>query len=125
MRVFALAPVAASILAVLVVLPLGASLSACRGDPVRCDQGCRNFATLVYWKNADAQIAAEPEATRDALRKRLVGEFAQRLESGIDTCVSQCQSANNTVMVDCMIEAKTADQALACFKSTRGSSGQR
>ena len=95
---------------------LGALLCACRGDAVKCDQACRNFATLVYWKNADAQIAAEPEATRDALRKRLVGEFASRLEAGIDTCVSQCQSANNNAAIECMIAAKTGDQALACFK---------
>jgi hypothetical protein len=108
MRRRALAPV--------LVVAVAAILCACKGDPVKCDQACRNFATLVYWKNADGQIAAEPEATRDALRKRLVGEFASRLEAGIDTCTTQCQSAHNSVTIDCMIAAKTGDQALACFR---------
>jgi hypothetical protein len=91
-------------------------LAACKGDAVKCDQGCRNFATLAYWKTADAQIAAAPLAERDALRKKLLGKFDSQLEGGIDLCVSQCQSANNTKDIDCMIEAKTGDQALACLK---------
>jgi len=36
------------------------------------------------------------------------------LEQGVPVCVSQCQSANNTDQTDCMIAAKTADQATAC-----------
>jgi hypothetical protein len=91
-------------------------ICACRGDPVKCDQGCRNFATLVYWKHADAEIAATPADQRDAVRKRFLGKFDSMLENGVDVCISQCQSANNTDQVDCMIEAKTGDQALACVK---------
>jgi hypothetical protein len=97
-------------------LVLTVLLAACKGDAVKCDQGCRNFATLAYWKNADAQIAAAPAVERDALRKKLLGKFDSQLEGGIDLCVSQCQSANNTKDLDCMIEAKTGDQALACYK---------
>lgn len=97
-------------------LVLTVLLAACKGDAVKCDQGCRNFATLAYWKTADAQIAAAPAVERDALRKKLLGKFDSQLEGGIDLCVSQCQSANNTKDIDCMIEAKTGDQALACFK---------
>jgi hypothetical protein len=89
---------------------------ACRGDPVKCDQGCRNYATLVYWKAADAEIAAAPAAQRDAVRKRFLGKFDSMLENGVDVCIGQCQSAGNTTQIDCMIEAKTADQALACTK---------
>ncbi|HEU4727867.1 MAG TPA: hypothetical protein VFT22_08270 [Kofleriaceae bacterium] len=98
------------------VLALVVALCACKGDPVKCDQGCRNFATLVYWKRADAEIAAAPAAQRDALRKRMLGKFDNDLEAGIDQCVTQCQSANNTAVLDCMIAAKTADQAIACTK---------
>jgi len=90
--------------------------AACKGDLQKCDTGCRNYATLLYWKNADADIAAAPPAERDALRKRKLGEFSGKLENGVDMCVSQCQSANNTDDIDCMIAAKTADQELACFK---------
>jgi len=91
-------------------------LGACKGDAVKCDQGCRNFATLVYWKRADAQVAAAPPDQRDAVRKRMLGKFDSELENGIDQCISQCQSANNTDDLDCMIAAKTADQALECTK---------
>jgi hypothetical protein len=99
-----------------VTLVVAVALGACRGDPVKCDQGCRNFAKLVYWKNADAEIAALPADQRDAARKDHLGKFQRDLEGGIDTCVSQCQSANDMVTVDCWIAAKSADQALACSK---------
>jgi hypothetical protein len=100
----------------LVALTLVLVLCACKGDPVKCDQGCRNFATLAYWKTADAEIAAAPPEERDALRKRHLGKFEQMLASGIDGCITQCRSAGNTDQIDCMIAAKTADQALACTK---------
>ena len=91
-------------------------LCACKGDPVKCDQGCRNFAALAYWKDADAAIAASPADQRDALRKQSLVKFDGVLERGIDLCVSQCQSAGNTAQIDCMVAAKTADQAYDCFK---------
>src|SRR5262249_19566349 len=59
-------------------------LGACKGDAQKCDTGCRNFATLRYWKAADAEVAAAPADQRDALRKQKLGEFDQKLESGID-----------------------------------------
>ena len=98
------------------VVALTLILSACRGDPVKCDLACRNYATLMYWKKADAEIAAAPADQRDALRKRHLGQFSSLLEGGIDQCVSQCESARNATQVECWIEAKTADQALACNK---------
>jgi len=91
-------------------------LAACKGDAVKCDQGCRNFATLAYWKKADADVAAAPAEQRDAMRKKFLGRFDSELEGGIDLCISQCQSANNTDDIECMIAAKTGDQALACVK---------
>jgi hypothetical protein len=97
-------------------LALTLLLAACKGDAQKCDTGCRNFATLVYWKNVDAEIAAAPASQRDGLRKRRLGEFDSKLENGIDMCVSQCQSANNETDIDCMIAAKTADQVSKCLK---------
>jgi hypothetical protein len=91
-------------------------LAACRGDPQKCEAGCRNYGTLLYWKRADAEIARLPPATRDAARRRWVGQFNSELENGLDFCVSQCQSANNKDDLECMIAAKTADQAEGCFK---------
>jgi hypothetical protein len=98
------------------VLALTLLLCACKGDAVKCDQGCRNYATLVYWKRADAKVAEAPPDQRDALRKRNLGRFDSELENGIDQCISQCQSANNTDDLDCMVAAKTGDQALECLQ---------
>jgi hypothetical protein len=98
------------------LLALALFLGACKGDAQKCETGCRNFATLVYWKNVDAEVAAAPADQRDALRKRKLGEFGSKLENGIAMCVSQCQSANNDADLECMIAAKTADQVTRCLK---------
>lgn len=97
-------------IAVLLVL----AITACRGDAQRCEQACRNYATLVYWDKANADIAAKPPAERKLARQRKLSEFTNSLESEIDTCTSQCQSANNDTQVGCMIDAKTAKDARAC-----------
>jgi hypothetical protein len=104
------------VVAFILVLTLVLAVGACKGDPVKCDQGCRNFASLLYWKTADAEIAAAPPEERDALRKRHLGKFENKLASGVDLCVTQCQSSGNTEQIDCLIAAKTAEQALACTK---------
>ena len=96
------------------VVALTLLLCACKGDIQKCDQACRNYGTLVYWKHADAEIAAAPVAERDALRKRRLAEFDSKLENGVDMCVSQCQSANNDTDMECMIAAKTAAAVIAC-----------
>jgi hypothetical protein len=90
------------------------AVAACRGDAKQCDQGCRNAFGLVYWRDADKAIAAAPADQRDALRKQKLDEFTHKLEAGIGLCVSQCQAAGNQSTIDCLIAAKTADQALAC-----------
>ena len=70
----------------------------------------------MYWKAADTEIAAVPAEQRDALRKQKLAEFSANLEKGLQTLVTQCTSANNKKQINCMIEAKTAEQAKACTK---------
>jgi hypothetical protein len=94
---------------VLVVL-----VAACQGDPQKCEKAVRNYATLVYWKQADADIAAAPPEKREQLRKDKLAEFQSQLEKGLQVLVSQCTSANNKDQINCMIEAKTAEQAKEC-----------
>jgi hypothetical protein len=96
------------------ILPVLLAVAACRGDAQQCDQGCRNSFGLMYWRDADKAIAAAPVDQRDALRKQKLDEFTRKLESGIGLCVSQCQAAGNQSTIDCLIAAKTADQAVAC-----------
>jgi hypothetical protein len=96
------------------VFALAGLVAGCRGDPVQCDKGCRNYFTLNFWKQADAEIAKAPPEQRDALRKQKLGELDKGLESGVDMCVSQCISVGNTNDTECMVTAKTADQVRAC-----------
>lgn len=89
-------------------------LPACKGDPVRCEKAIRNYTALVYWDEADKEIAAKPEAERAALRKEKLAKFDHDLSGGIDTMTSQCVSAGNDDQIECMIDAKTAEDAKAC-----------
>jgi hypothetical protein len=88
---------------------------ACRGDPEKCDQMCRNFAQLTFWEEANAEIEKLPVGERDAARKEKMAKFSHNLSRGIDLCASKCVSANNTEDMDCVIAAKTAAQAKACM----------
>lgn len=90
------------------------ALGACKGDRGKCEQAARNYATLVFHKNLDAELAKLPEAERDAHRKKRLSEFTNEIEGHIDMVTAQCVSANNTEQIDCMVAAKTADQALEC-----------
>ncbi len=97
------------LLGVLVLAALG-----CKGDPTKCEKACRNYAELVFWKQADVEINAAPTAERDALRKKKMGEFTHNLSKGVDMCTSKCMSANNDKTTNCLLDAKTAEQAKKC-----------
>ena len=89
-------------------------VAGCKGDRVKCEKGLRNYAQLVFWAEADAQIAAAPEGAREELRKEKLAKFERDMENGLDSMVSRCVSANNDDQINCMINAKTATQAKAC-----------
>jgi hypothetical protein len=96
------------------VLLAGLVLGGCKSDPQKCEEACRNYAQLVFWDKADAEIAATPPEQRDALRKKKLGEFTKNLELGLDTCTSKCLSASNDKDMNCMLKAKTAKAVKAC-----------
>ena len=98
----------------LVTILFVAALAGCKGDPVKCDQGCRNYFTLHFWAEADKEIAKAPVDQRDALRKQKLGELDTRMANGVDMCVSQCQAANDKDGIECMIAAKTVEQVKTC-----------
>jgi hypothetical protein len=100
-----------ALLGVVIVLALG-----CSADPKKCEQAVKNFSSLVFWDSADREIGSAKPEDREALRKTKLAEYNAQLDRGLTTLVSQCQSADNTDMVDCMIAAKTAEQAKACQK---------
>ena len=90
-------------------------LVAChQGDPDRCETAVRNYGTLLFWRDADVTIAKAPPEKRDELRKQKLSEFTARMDNGLQTLVTQCVSANDTDTINCMIAAKTADDAEKC-----------
>jgi hypothetical protein len=90
------------------------ALGACKAPEEKCEKAVRNFAELTFWKKANAEIAAAPEDQRAALRKKKLAQFTMEIDQKIDVVVSQCRSANNKDQIECMIDAKTADEALEC-----------
>ena len=93
----------------LVVLTFG-----CKGSPEKCDKACRNYAELIFWDRANAEIDAAPADQRDEMRKTKLAEFTKNLDLGVNTCTSKCLSANNDDQTKCLLEAKTAQQARTC-----------
>jgi hypothetical protein len=89
-------------------------LAGCKGDRVQCETACRNYGTLQYWDKNDPLIASAPADQRDAMRREKLADFETALESGVETCITQCVSANNQTTIDCMIGAKSAKAARAC-----------
>ncbi len=98
------------------LLAFALAAAACKGNPDKCDKACRNYAQLTYWAQADAEIAAAPEASREALRKEKLSKFTADLEHGINLCVSQCVSATAMTekQADCMVAAKSVEAVKAC-----------
>ncbi len=90
------------------------ALPGCKGDRAKCETAVRNYADLMGWKAANAEIDALPEGERALARKKKLSQMTNELESKIDFVVDQCVSANNEEQVNCMIAAKTADQASKC-----------
>lgn len=101
------------------LLALTLSTLGCKGDPVQCEKACRNYAELVYWDEAEKEIAAVQPDQRDALRKQKMAEFSSKLSRGVDMCSSKCMSANNEEDIKCLIDAKTAKDAKACVTVDR------
>jgi hypothetical protein len=102
----------------LIAIAVGAA--AChQGDPEKCEQAVRNYGTLMYWRAADKEIEKAPPEKRDELRKQKLSDFTARMDQGVQTLVTQCISANDTDTINCMIAAKTADQAEKCAPNAK------
>lgn len=79
-----------------------------------CEEGLRNWFTLLYWDKAEKEIAAAPPEQREAMRAEKVTEKDRQLEGGITLGINQCRSSRDKDGVKCMKDAKTAAQALKC-----------
>lgn len=75
-----------------------------KADSKKCEQMCRNFATISF---RDVEAAKLPPEKREAA-------LAEKLEKGLTFCVDKCVSANNDEQIDCVIAAKSISQLRAC-----------
>lgn len=96
-----------------VVVAVG--LSACkRPTPEDCDAAVRNWFTLIYWEQAEKDIAAAPPEQREQLRKTKLADRDAKLNEGIGLAIMQCRAARDFDGVKCMRAATTADEARKC-----------
>lgn len=100
----------------LAVLALVLALAgACsRPSAQDCEAALRNWFTLIYWDQAEKEIAAAPPAERDALRKAKAEDKDKKLAAGLELGIMQCRGARDHEGVKCMKAATTAAQARKC-----------
>jgi hypothetical protein len=99
------------------VIVLAAALAAggCAKPKAQdCEEAIRNWFTLIYWEDAEKEIAAAPPDQRDALRAAKLADRDKKLENGMELSVRQCRAAGDFDGVKCMKSARTATQARAC-----------
>lgn len=79
-----------------------------------CEAAIRTWFTLLYWEDAEKEIAAAPPEQREAVRTAKLADRDACLKVGMDLSVRQCRAAGDYKFIDCMKTAKTAIQARAC-----------
>jgi hypothetical protein len=91
--------------------------AACSASDADCNKACRNYYQLHYWQAAEREIAAAPEAEREALRKQKHMDLEERTNKGIPLCMKQCTTAATKEQVACLIAATTPEEAKKCLPS--------
>ncbi len=100
----------------IVVVSLALGLTACkRPSPEACEAASRRWFTLIYWDEAEKEIAAAPPEQREALRKAKAADHDTKLEQGLELAMNKCRAARDFDGVACMKNASTADQARKCW----------
>jgi hypothetical protein len=79
-----------------------------------CEAAIRTWFTLIFWEDAEKEIAAAPPEQRDALRADKLADRDACMEAGMSLAVSQCRAASDTTFIKCMKSVHTAAQARAC-----------
>jgi hypothetical protein len=77
-------------------------------------QELRNWFTLIFWEDAEKEIAAAPPEKREALRQLKAAEKERQFLAGLEQGVFQCRGARDHDGVKCMKAATTAAQARKC-----------
>ncbi len=101
--------------AVLAVIVAAFAVAACsRPSAEDCEAALRNWFTLIYWDDAEKEIAAAPAAQREALRQTKLADKDKKLADGMELGVLQCRGSRDHDGVKCMKAATTATQARTC-----------
>ena len=100
--------------AVIVLVGALAAAGCSKPKAKDCEEAIRNWFTLVYWEDAEKEIAAAPPDQRDAVRAAKLADRDKKLEDGMELSVRQCRAAGDFEGVKCMKAARTAAQARAC-----------
>lgn len=104
-----------SLVPVAVVLAGALTVTACSKPRAEdCEEAIRNWFTLIYWEDAEKEIAAAPPGERDGLRTQKLADRDACLADGLDLSTRQCRAARDFSFVKCMKSARTAQQARAC-----------
>ncbi len=86
-------------------LALVLALGGCgKADRNKCEQMCRNYATVSF---REIEAARLPPAEREKA-------LADKLAKGTEFCINKCVSANNDELSECMIEAKNMREMKDC-----------
>jgi hypothetical protein len=97
------------------VLVLVCGVSACdKASVQQCDKGCRNYFTLHYWEEVEAELATLPEAARAPRRIEAQAQLETRMMQNLDLCIQKCKSGADDERVDCWIRARTTTEAKRC-----------
>lgn len=99
---------------VLAVLSSLAVAGCDKASVQECDKGCRNYFTLHYWEEAEAEIAAAPEAERAALRADKERDYHERLKANLELCIQKCTSGAESGRATCWANAKSTEDAKKC-----------
>lgn len=97
-----------------VMFALGLVTGCSKVDTKKCEQAARNYATLVYWERADAEIAKLPAEQQALERSKREAAFTNELETRINVVTQNCRNSRNEEQADCMIAAKTGAEARKC-----------
>jgi hypothetical protein len=81
----------------------------------RLRQGLPQLLPAALLAGAEREIAAAPEAEREALRKQKHIDLEERTNKGIQLCMKQCRTAATKEQVACLIAATTPEAAKKCL----------
>jgi hypothetical protein len=103
---------------VLFAVLFGAVAACDRPDRDLCTRACWNHYELTYRDKVEEEVAALPEAERDAVRTEKLDELAAMKADPdygpFQACLENCRERGDKQAVTCWAEAETAEALEVC-----------